>query len=331
VKASFITWYPHCRRSNSLAVALHGKSHLIHYLRFKRPWQAPFKYLLQTLVTFTRLAKDKPELILVTTPPVLAALPVYVYARTTRVPFVIDAHTGVFDNPRWTWLIGLSRWLSRAAVATIVTNDHLATTVESWGARAVVIGDLPDIFSAPRSVNLGNGVHVAVISTFSDDEPLEAVVEAARWVPNVNLHITGDVKRAPHNLRSNTPPNVRYTGWLTEEEYVGLLRAATAVMALTTRDHTMQRGASEAMALEKPLITSNWPILRQIFSKGTVYVDNTVTSIAAGLMAILCDYKRLASEMSELRYERHAKFQAKLDSLMAVVKDYNLSHHLGSK
>ena len=178
MQASFITWQPHCRRSDALAAALGGRSHLIHYLDFKRPWHAPFKYLPQTLVTLRQLRRDKPLLILVATPPVVAALPVYAYARIAGVPFVIDAHTGVFDNPRWTWMLYLSRYLSRHAAATIVTSDPLAHIVEAWGARSIVIGDLPVTFGAPAPVFFGSGYHIAVINTFSADEPIAAVVAA---------------------------------------------------------------------------------------------------------------------------------------------------------
>jgi glycosyltransferase involved in cell wall biosynthesis len=320
MKSSFITWLPYCRRSDSLAAALGGKSHLIHYLGFKRPWQAPFKYILQLLATLVRLYRDKPELILVATPPVLAALPVYAYARLRRAPFVIDAHTGVFDNRRWTWLLPLSRWLSRAATATIVTNEHLAKVVRSWGAPVVTIGPLPVIFPPIQAALSRDGVDVLVINTFSDDEPLEVVIEAARKAPNVALHITGDVRRAPRGLQAAAPPNVHFLGWLSEEEYVSHLNAATVVMVLTTRDHTMQRGAYEAMALEKPLITSNWPLLRQTFNKGTIHVENTASAIAAAIEIAIRDHKRLGIEMKELRHENDIEFKVKLNKLLEIIK-----------
>lgn len=329
MKSSFITWYPQCHRSDSLAAALGGKSHLIHYLGFKRPWLALLKYPLQALATFIQLYRDKPELILVATPPVLAALPVYVYARLKKVPFVIDAHTGAFESPWCTWLSLLSRWMSHGATATIVTNEYLASLVQSWGARAVVIGFLPHILPPTQPMALGDGINIAVINTFSDDEPVQAVVEAARKLSNVTLHITGNLRRAPRDLQDAATQNVRFTGWLTEEAYASLLRAATAIMVLTTRDHTMQGGGNEAMALEKPLIISDWPLLRQTFSMGTVYVDNTPDGIVAGVEDMLQKHGILAVEMRELRNRMTSDFKMRLDNLLDVVKQHNLSRHLG--
>jgi glycosyltransferase involved in cell wall biosynthesis len=245
------------------------------------------------------------------------------YARIRHVPFVIDAHTGVFDDPRWTWLLPVSRWLARAASATIVTNEHLAGIVKSWGAQAVVIASLPMDFPATEVRVSGNSAKVVFISTLSRDEPVEEVVNAAKNIPHISVNITGDMKRAPRSLRDAAPPNVQFTGWLSDEDYTSLLRSATAVMVLTTRDHTMQRGANEAMELEKPLITSDWALLRETFNKGTIHVDNTVAGITAGIETAVCNHLSLALEMKVLRDERNAEFELRLKYLLAIVKEHS--------
>ena len=323
MKSSFISWLPHCRRSDSLAIALGGKSHLVQYLGFKRPWQAIVKYPLQTLDTLIRLSKDKSDLLLVATPPVVAAIPVYIYARIRNIPFVIDAHTGVFDDSRWRWLMPLSRWLSRAACATIVTNDHLAQIVNSWGAQTVIIGSMPMTFPASQAQVFGHSAKVVFINTFSRDEPVEEVLNAAKTIPYIYFEITGDIKRASRSLRESAPPNVHFTGWLSDEDYANLLRSAAAVMVLTTRDHTMQRGAYEAMALEKPLITSAWPLLRETFNRGTIHVDNTVAGITVGIETAVRNHRSLALEMKMLRLERNAEFEVKLNHLIVIVKNHS--------
>ena len=323
MKSSFISWLPHCRRSDSLAAALGGKSHLIQYFGFKRPWQAIVKYPLQTLDTLIRLAKDKSDLLLVATPPVVAAIPVYICARIRNIPFVVDVHTGVFDDPRWTWLLPLSRWLSRAATATIVTNGHLAQIVNSWGAQTVIIGSVPMTFPAGQAQISAHSIKIVFINTFSRDEPVEEVLNAAKNVPDICFNITGDIKRASSSLRESAPSNVHFTGWLPDPEYGNLLRAATLVMVLTTRDHTMQRGAYEAMALEKPLITSDWPLLRETFNRGTIHVDNTAAGITAGIETAVRSHRLLALEMKMLRLERNAEFEISLNHLIAIVKNHS--------
>jgi glycosyltransferase involved in cell wall biosynthesis len=77
---------------------------------------------------------------------------------------------------------------------------------------------------------------------------------------------------------------VKFTGFLPDEEYLGLLRGVQAIMVLTTNNHTMQRGACEAVSLGKPIITSDWPVLRSYFNKGTIHVDNSYHGIKEGIL-----------------------------------------------
>jgi glycosyltransferase involved in cell wall biosynthesis len=76
------------------------------------------------------------------------------------------------------------------------------------------------------------------------------------------------------------------------------------VICLTTWDHTMQRGAYEAIFLGKPVITSNFQILRQVFHKGAVHVDITVEDIVRGLLQMKEHRERYEREALELRIER---------------------------
>jgi glycosyltransferase involved in cell wall biosynthesis len=316
---SFITWYPSCRRSDALAQALGGTSHLIHYLTFKKPLHAPIKYVLQAGDTIRRLRRERPRIVAVASPPVFAVLAVWAYCRLFSARYVIDAHTGVFDDSRWTWLLPLSRCLARQAAANIVTSSHLEAKVAAWGATAVVIGDVPVQFQASQPADLGQGAHIAVINTFSQDEPLDQVLAAAASLPEVTFHITGNPQHARNRYHAALPPNARFTGWLSDEAYTGLLLAARAVICLTTRDHTMQRGAYEAMALGKPLITSDWKLLRQTFSAGTIHIDNSADAIVSAVRRTLRQGGELEHEMRALRRQRRSEFHAKLDMLKQIL------------
>lgn len=313
---SFVTWYPSCRRSDAIAAALGGRSHLIHFLKFKQPLVAPFKYLAQSVATWRQLLRDRPQLVLVASPPIVAVIAVWSYCLLFRRPYVIDAHTGVFDDPRWKWTLPLARFFSRRAATTVVTNEHLAQQVRDWRADATIIATAPVSFPPVEPMNLGPGNHVMVINTFSQDEPLDAVMAAAGQLRDVSFHVTGNPAHARTRLAGNPPENVRFTGWLSENDYNALLRTCDAVLCLTTHDHTMQRGAYEAMALGKPLITSDWEILRQTFSRGTVHVDNSPSEIAKAIETIAADAGRYGVEMHELSQLRAVEFDAQLRDLI---------------
>ena len=107
-------------------------------------------------------------------------------------------------------------------------------------------------------------------------------LEAARKVPDVQFYITGSLEDVDPKVLNKKSGNVEFTGFLSDSQYVGLLRVSDAIISLTTLDHTMQRAAYEAVYLEKPVITSNFEILRRAFHLGTVHVDNNVEDISFG-------------------------------------------------
>ena len=57
-------------------------------------------------------------------------------------------------------------------------------------------------------------------------------------------------------------------GFLSDQQYGSLICNADIVLTLTTQDHTMIRGAWEAIYQATPVIVSDWPILQSSFDKG---------------------------------------------------------------
>ncbi len=317
--SSFITWYPSCRRSDGIAAALGAPSHLVHVLDFKTPWQAPLRYVAQSVRTLQLLWREQPEFVIVAAPPVFAPLVCWLFTAARGRTLVVDAHTGVFDDPRWRWAQPFHRWLARRTI-TIVTSSDLAETVRAWGGRPVVLGTVPVSFPDAAEAEL-DGLHVVGVTTFSDDEPIEDMIEAARQLPDMTLHLTGRPRPQHASLLDNAPSNVRPTGWISDVEYHALLRRADIAMCLTTRDMTMQRGGYEAMALGTPLITSDWDLLRRTFSLGTFHVDNSAADIAAAVRSIAGDCERYRTEMLELRELRSADFQRSIDALHQALSE----------
>ncbi len=302
----FITWYPYCRRSDALGEQLGAPSYLIHYLKFKTPALAPFKYVLQALKTVWILLRERPDGVLVANPPVVAPLIVWLFSPLLRYRFIVDAHSGAFQHARWSWSLPLQRFLARRALASIVTNEHMATIVRSWGARVKLVQDLAlNLDPDGRRVRRG-GFHVVFVCTYSVDEPVEAVIDAARRLPEVQFSFTGDPSYAPRGFRDRVPSNVHLTGFLPDADYLALLRGADAILVLTREDHTMQRGGYEAVSLGKPLITSDWLLLREVFSRGTVHVDNSPEAIAAAVRRVQDQPEAYRRDMAELRRTRAA-------------------------
>jgi glycosyltransferase involved in cell wall biosynthesis len=127
------------------------------------------------------------------------------------------------------------------------------------------------------------------------------------------------LKDAPPKILERKPPNVTFTDFLSVPHYAGLLKDSHGVMVLTTRDHTMQRGAYEAMALGTPIITSDWPLLRQTFANGSLFVDNSPPSIVKAVRQLRTDWPKLKTAVQAQRAQRHAAWAEKEKELRRIL------------
>jgi len=317
----FIAWAPYARRSESLARELGAELCLVHYLKFQTPIYAPVKYILQGIRTLMLLFSKRPTVVFVQNPPFACSLVVYLYCYTVGAHFVFDHHSAVF-SPVWDWALPIQKSLAQRAITNIVTNQHWAEIVQSWGASALIMGDPFLELAQGEMFRVEPGFSVAFVSTFAPDEPLDAVLQAATQVPKVHFYITGDSKRQPKSFFDSLPNNVTCTGFLPDARYVGLLRAVDAMLVLTTRDHTLQLGGCEAVSLAKPLITSDWPCLKKFFVRGTIHVANSAASIREGILAMQEKYKDLNEEMMAFRQESRQEWNAQLAQLKQVIADH---------
>jgi glycosyltransferase involved in cell wall biosynthesis len=191
---------------------------------------------------------------------------------------------------------------------------------QGWGAHAFVLRDIPTTFDRNGEYPLNGKFNVVVVNTFSQDEPLDQVLAAAKNLPEVEFHITGKKKMAAPETLAQAPANVHFTDFLPDASYYGLLNAAQTVMCLTTRNHTMQRGACEALSLGKPIITSDWPLLQTYFHQGTVHVANTSEAIQQGVRQMQENYPLYQTEIKALQLEQQRECQEKVALLMNLIQ-----------
>jgi glycosyltransferase involved in cell wall biosynthesis len=271
-----------------------------------RPALFPLKYAGQAIRTWVTLWREKPCGVLVMSPPVIAVVVVWLYARIARVPFIIDAHTAAFLHPRWRRFQWLQRAMSRRAATTIVTNEHLADQLEVAGADVTIVRDVPVQFPDGGNFRTSSGFSVAAVCSFADDEPIAEIIAAATKLSDVTFYVTGDTRQLQPAYMSTMPGNLRLTGFIPTADYGSLLREADVVLTLTTRDHTMLRGAYEAIYQGTPIIVSDWPLLRKAFDRGAIHVANTADSIVAAVRAVQAhpDVYRVGAQ--ELRQQKLA-------------------------
>ena len=318
-KGTFISWTRHDRRSELLAYQFGLSLHFIyHGPKGWRPRQA-VRYITQAKETWRVLCSERPKVIFVQNPPIFAVPVVLLYSLRHTAQYIIDSHTAAFLSFPWSWLVWLHRILSKKALTTIVHNKDQEKIVQRWGCRYHVSGFTPGDYSYDEDFPLSGQFNVAVITIFSRDEPLETVFEAANQVPGVDFYITGDYRKIPEGRLSKKPDNCHLTGYLSYGQYVSLLRKADAVMDLTTRDHTILMGGFEAVSLGTPLITSNWPILKDYFSLGTVHVSNTAEGICGGVRQVQSNRDSLRLGIQQLRDRLQREWEQEFEELQSLI------------
>ena len=320
IRPTYVSWSPHCSRSDNTARELGGKSHMVYWPSFGSNLLTVWlKYIAQAVSTFRILSADKPEVVFVMTPPLPAVASVWLWCRLHRVPFVVDGHTGAFLHPNWIHFQWLQNAFCRRAVTTIVTNDHLAQLLRQARVHVTIVRDVPVEYAVTDAFRPQGAFSVGVVCSFNEDEPVAEILEAAASLPGVRFYLTGDSHRMSASLAAAVPPNVTLTGFLTTDQYGSLLTNVNAVMALTTRDHTMLRGAYEAVYQGTPVIVSDWPLLKESFSRGAIHVNNSAAAIAGAVERLRTEHGWYKAEVLVLREEKRATWERAKQGLLSSV------------
>ncbi len=312
-----VFWGPHSVSTQLFAQRLHAPCYFIHYLGWKRPWQAPLKYPPMWLKTWWVLFKQRPSAVLVINTPVFAPLCVYLYCSLAKIPFAMNVHGHTLTGRRWGWSRPLQRFLSRKAAVNLVGTTEYRKIFEAWGAKVLFLEEAPVQVSGETRdpVSAPDGFRVTVVSTFAGDEPLEVVSDAARQLPAVQFFILGDTRLARKELLECAPPNLTFPGYLKGEAYWRQLFSSRAIMTLTTNPHSLVAGGTEGMYVGKPLILSRQPALTEYFTKGSVFVDHTPESIVAGVQETQAREAELTQATAELAAERCALWESTFQQL----------------
>jgi len=322
-KAIWITW-ENQRRTNELSKALDVP--LYKYLSDRY-------YLIRLLVlsarTCARLFIARPHMLIVQNPSIVLATVACLLRRIVGYTLVVDRHSNFrlermhLRSLKEMVFQMLSRYTVKKAHLTIVTNEFLKNVLEDWGGRGFVLPDkLPQLPLAEK-VQLTGKNNIVFVCSYSGDEPVTEVIEAARLCdPSTVIHITGDNRKLEKDVLDSAPPNVRFTGFLNEKDYQSILLSCDAVMVLTTAEHFLLCGAYEAVSLDQPLILSDKETLRNYFNKGVVFAKNDAKNISKAIRTAIrekeCRQKeigKLASDLPESWQRQFDRLQEQMDSL----------------
>lgn len=314
-KLVFLAWAPHSERARGICEGSGADLYLMSY-KFRSKIYSPVKYPLLFLKSLSLLRNQRPGTVICQAPPIFCPMAAMAYRlfgnRGTGI--VIDLHSAALEKP-WTYLKPLNKTVMKRASMVIVSNkearDHV---LREYGVRSVVLEDrIPRLNSASyekRERDRDVELEIVVPSSFAYDEPVEEILDAAAALPKTRFYLTGDSSKLGSSILKNKPDNVVLTGFLKDDDYAGLLAGADAVMVLTKRDRTMLAGAYEAVALEKPLITSDWPPLKRYFHRGTIHINNSAQEIIDAVRTVKQKKEELGKEMRLLREEKTREWES---------------------
>jgi hypothetical protein len=295
----FITWERH-RRTRELARTFNAD-----LLEVRAAGGRLARYARLLGRTTWALAARRPRVLFVQCPSILLGVWCALLKPVFRYTLIADLHNEAVEP--FIYSFGLYRallwFIRRRADVSLVTNEALEAIVNRSGGRGFVLPDkIPDLQAGGAAWHDGASAHVVFICTYAPDEPVREVIEAARLLgPAVAVHITGNP--ALLGGRLDLPAHVSLTGFLDDEAYEALLRRADVLIDLTRMDNCLVCGGYEAVALHKPLVTSDTRALRRYFRKGTVYTRHDPQSLAEAIARAVAGRDRLAAEMKDLKRE----------------------------
>jgi hypothetical protein len=162
---------------------------------------------------------------------------------------------------------------------------------------------------------------VTVVNTFNPDEPLEPILGAAKLLPQVRFFILGNTDLADRRLLRSAPDNVRFTGYLWHDAYWSQLRDSQAIMVLTNYPYSLLAGAQDGVDVRRPLILSRQPALTDYFTKGTVFVDNSIQSIVDAIQTVQRQEHQLTQEIVEFAAEKRLQWEANFQELLTLIEE----------
>ncbi len=274
--------------------------------------------------TLLLLLRRRPKVVFVQNPSVFLALVVCGLQSLFGYKLIVDRHSNFklkFVNSKelkWKLFHIISNYTIQKADLTIVTNDFLAEYINEIGGETFILPDkLPKLDLAKKTAMDGE-MNIVVVCTFSEDEPIEALIGAAYLLPkNWVVYFTGNEKKCITATRKKEleQRNIRFTGFVSDVMYQSLLFSADIAVVLTTEDYLLTCGAYEAISLGKALVVSNTKTIKNYFRRGVIYTDPTPEAISVAIKNGMADLSYFESEIISFRKELSSQWEIDKESL----------------
>ena len=311
----FVSWIRWHGRSAGIADALGLSAQFVAVGKLEHKVSGPARHAIQAAQTAALLLRQRPPVLVVMAPPTALVVVAVLYRVVSKCRLAIDAHSGAVVNGRGA-VRRLFLHLAKFSDLVIVTNEPLAAMVRPYLAHVAVLHDRPLTSPANSSKHSPRARPLVLFpSSWASDEPLDAIAAAAAFLPDVDFAVTGQ----PRGRAVAWPANVRLAGYLDRAAYDELLVDADCILALTTREMTMQRAGYEALAARKPLVCSDTSVLREFFGDAAVFTSHVASDLAGAVRRALSNGPSLSGQMDRLAPLRLAEFDEGLSEISSAL------------
>jgi glycosyltransferase involved in cell wall biosynthesis len=298
------------------------------YLELDYSGNKAIRYV-KCLYQSTRAVSCKVERLYVQNPSIVLAFWAVTLGKLFAQKVIIDAHnSGVYPSDgKNKLLLSINAWILRRADLVIVSNPKLQNDMlKDLGVTKAIsfpdpIPELPPYSETEADHGLKQNDNVFIICSWSEDEPIEAYINAAKKLPNIQFYFSGKFEKVGI-VASEAPSNVHLLGFVSENEYLKHLALCSVIVDLTTRDNCLVCGAYEAIAYEKPVVLTDNEVNREVFGGGVVYCYADENSLIEAIP------EALSSNVAQQKKVRELKDKMKkLQDRFCVVLDNKLKNY----
>ncbi|MDO7086719.1 glycosyltransferase [Pseudocolwellia sp. AS88] len=313
-----IGWGTGIRRSVSLSTETSMTDIQVKYI-FKNKYLKPMNYIVNFFKTVLLLAKHQPKLVVVVVPPTLILYSVFLYKFlfNHKCKIVLDCHNGVLRS-EWKHIPFVS-YLFKKSDKVLSHNARVKEDIDSaFGVVSYVLGDPLIVYNgninnpSETSLYLNDKINVLVPVSYAKDEPINEIINAAAILNKThNFIMTG---RYTKLFKENSVfDGVSFTGFISEEVYVSLLRQCDVVLCLTTDDKIQMCALIEAVSMNKNAVCSDNTVNNDIFSDyRPTFTRLDEESISASVMSCISNSLNTAEKIDfNVKYTKKWKQDSK--------------------
>jgi glycosyltransferase involved in cell wall biosynthesis len=318
-KRVWITWEKQ-RRNRTLSTALDCR-----LFEFNLPYGRIWRYPMALSLTVATLVKERPTMLFVQNPSIVLAAFAVAYGWLVGLRVGVDTHNAGATPRNHQGLLErvVAGFIRRRAYLTIVSNQLLADLLrpDVKGKVAVVPDPMPCLQRGIAHRALRGRHNVLFVCSWANDEPYVEVIKAAALLDeDTYIYVTGKSRGKDKTFGGMVPPNVVFTGYLPDEDYVAMLFACDVVVDLTTREGCLVCGGYEAVAAERPVILSDTVALRSYFARGALFTNNTYPDIAERIHDAIARSEDLVAEVRALKQDLIRRWEEERQGVEGLIE-----------